>query len=167
MCLWGCMQPRKLQCYIWRDSIKPSLRFSWFCVFFVSKGNPFWLIGQEIKLISPCYTFHNIKVCWVLTVLCGNNSNLCPMEIFLADYWCWVLAKPNLLTMKTWLTFKSAWEKTSLCTRAFALIPPLFEIQSTPVISNSKGLTETLRDIRTSTYQSLESEENNKLNNDI
>ena len=27
-------------------------------------------------------------------------------------------------------------------------------IQSTPVISNSKGLTETLRDIRTSTYQS-------------
>ena len=27
-------------------------------------------------------------------------------------------------------------------------------IQSTPVISNSKGLTEPLRDIRTSTYQS-------------
>ena len=27
-------------------------------------------------------------------------------------------------------------------------------IQSTPIISNSKGLTETLRDIRTSTYQS-------------
>ena len=27
------MQPRKLQCCIWRDSIKPSLRFSWFlCV---------------------------------------------------------------------------------------------------------------------------------------
>ena len=41
------------------------------------------------------------------------------------------------------------------------------EIQSTPVISNSKGLTETLRDIRTSTYQSWESEENNKLNNHI
>ena len=40
-------------------------------------------------------------------------------------------------------------------------------IQSTPVISNSKGLTETLRDIRTSTYQSWESEENNKLNNHI
>ena len=31
--------PRKLQCW---DSIKPSLRFSWFCVFFVSKGNPFY-----------------------------------------------------------------------------------------------------------------------------
>ena len=28
------------------------------------------------------------------------------------------------------------------------------QIQSTPVISNSKGLIETLRDIRTSTYQS-------------
>ena len=37
-------------------------------------------------------------------------------------------------------------------------------IQSTLVISNSKGLTETLRDIRTSTYQSWESEEDNKLN---
>ena len=34
----------------------------------------------------------------------------------------------------------------------------LYEIQSTPVVSNSKGLTETLRDIRTSTYQSWESE---------
>ena len=40
-------------------------------------------------------------------------------------------------------------------------------IQSTLVISNSKGLTESLRDIRTSTYQSLGSEENNKLNNHI
>ena len=34
-------------------------------------------------------------------------------------------------------------------------------------ISNSKGFTEILRDIRTSTYQSWESEENNKLNNHI
>ena len=42
-----------------------------------------------------------------------------------------------------------------------------FQLQSTLVISNSKGLTETLRDIRTSTYQSWESEENNKLNNHI
>ena len=41
------------------------------------------------------------------------------------------------------------------------------KIQSTLVISNSKGLTETLRDIRTSTYQSWENEENNKLNNHI
>ena len=40
-------------------------------------------------------------------------------------------------------------------------------IQSTLVISNSKGLTETLQDIRTSTYQSWKSEENNKLNNHI
>ena len=41
------------------------------------------------------------------------------------------------------------------------------DIQSTLVISNSKGLTETLRDIRTSTYQSWESEKNNKLDNHI
>ena len=40
----GRMQLRKLQCCIWSDSIKPSVRFSWFCVFFVSKGNPFWLL---------------------------------------------------------------------------------------------------------------------------
>ena len=39
-------------------------------------------------------------------------------------------------------------------------------VQNTPVISNSKGLTETLRDIRTSTYRG-ESEENKKLNNHI
>ena len=43
----------------------------------------------------------------------------------------------------------------------------IFNIQSTLVISNTKGLTETLRDIRTSTYQSWESKENNKLNNHI
>ena len=41
------------------------------------------------------------------------------------------------------------------------------KIQSTLVISNSKGLTEILRDIRTSTYQSWGNEENNKLNNHI
>ena len=35
------------------------------------------------------------------------------------------------------------------------------------VISNSKGLSETLRDIRTSKYQSCRSEENNKSNNNI
>ena len=28
----------------WRDSIKPCLRISWFCVFFVNKGNPFLLL---------------------------------------------------------------------------------------------------------------------------
>ena len=35
----------------------------------------------------------------------------------------------------------------------------IFYIQSTLVISNSKGLSETLRDIRTSKYQSCRSEE--------
>ena len=43
----------------------------------------------------------------------------------------------------------------------------VINLQSTLVISNSKGLAETLRDIRTSTYQSWESEEKNKLNNHI
>ena len=43
----------------------------------------------------------------------------------------------------------------------------MIELQPTLVISNSKGLTETLRDIRTSTYQSWESEENNKSNKHI
>ena len=41
------------------------------------------------------------------------------------------------------------------------------ELHSTLVISNSKGLSETLRDIRTLTYQSCGSEENNKSNNHI
>ena len=41
------------------------------------------------------------------------------------------------------------------------------KLQSTLVISNSKGHTEILRDIRISTYQSWENEENNKLNNHI
>ena len=40
-----------------------------------------------------------------------------------------------------------------------------YNIQSTLVISNSKGLYETLRDIRTSTYQICGTEENNKSNN--
>ena len=42
-----------------------------------------------------------------------------------------------------------------------------FKLQSTLVISISKGLIETLQDIRTSTYQSWESEENNKSDNHI
>ena len=33
----GRMQPRKLQCCIWRNSIKPSFQFLWFCVFFFQR----------------------------------------------------------------------------------------------------------------------------------
>ena len=33
------MQPRRPQCCIWRDLIKPSLRFAFFCVFCVFDGN--------------------------------------------------------------------------------------------------------------------------------
>ena len=46
------------------NSIKPSLWFSWFCAFFVSKGGPFWLLFYSIvagvvpcggrKKVSPC-----------------------------------------------------------------------------------------------------------------
>ena len=42
------MQCCKPQCCIWRDSIKPSLRFSWFCVFFDCKGNTFLLLISYI-----------------------------------------------------------------------------------------------------------------------
>ena len=38
-CARGHMQSRKLHCCIWRILIKPNLRFSFFFVFFVSKGN--------------------------------------------------------------------------------------------------------------------------------
>ena len=40
-------------------------------------------------------------------------------------------------------------------------------IQSTLVISKSKGIAEILRDIRTLTYQICRNEENNKSNNQI
>ena len=48
-----------------------------------------------------------------------------------------------------------------------ALIGSHYEIQSTLVISNTKGLSEMLRDIRTSTYQICRIEEKNKSNNHI
>ena len=51
--------------------------------------------------------------------------------------------------------------------KVYEMIAVILKVQSTPVISNSKGLTEILRDIRTLTYQSWESEENNKLNDHI
>ena len=43
----------------------------------------------------------------------------------------------------------------------------LYEVQSTLVISNSKGLSEILRDIRSSTYQVCRIEEKNNLINHI
>ena len=54
-----------------------------------------------------------------------------------------------------------------MTTHIICFLLEIKKVQSTLVISNSKGLTEILRDIRTSTYQSWESEENNKLNNHI
>ena len=65
--------------------------------------------------------------------------------------------------MASW--FGATSESTLL--RSVYLTTFFLGIQSNLVISNSKGLTEILWDIRTSTYQSWESEENNKLNNHI
>ena len=45
--------------------------------------------------------------------------------------------------------------------KKWQLLPKLNWLQSTFVISKSKGLSETLRDIRTSTYQICVTEENN------
>ena len=44
-------------------------------------------------------------------------------------------------------------------------LPRLSYVQSIPVISKSKGLPETLRDVHTSTYQICGIEENNESNN--
>ena len=54
------------------------------------------------------------------------------------------------------LCFEKTYEKyQNFYLKFFSFIGgEIFNIQSTLVISNSKGLTEILRDIRTSTYQS-------------
>ena len=57
--LRGRIQPRKLQYCIWRDSIKPSLRFSWLFVFFVSKGNHFLLFFYCPFLVG-CYCYDHL-----------------------------------------------------------------------------------------------------------
>ena len=57
----GSVQARKLQCCIWSDSIQPSLQFSWFCVFFVSKGHPFWLLFVILSCIRLKVRFHENK----------------------------------------------------------------------------------------------------------
>ena len=56
-------------------------------------------------------------------------------------------------------------DNQKLCKNIVFYIPR--NLQSTLVISNHKGLSETLPDIRTSKYQSCRSEENNKSNNHI
>ena len=68
-----------------------------------------------------------------------------------------------------WYSWRFASVLKDICGKYFlhCRLLKTLHIQSTLVISNSKGLTEPLRDIRTSTYQSWESEENNKLNNHI
>ena len=49
--------------------IKPSLRFSWFCVFFVSKDNPFWLLFRLAHMQSgrKCFAPAQIKVTYMFT----------------------------------------------------------------------------------------------------
>ena len=77
------------------------------------------------------------------------------------------IVKVNILRGKGSLKAKDKIKKTKITDSCLLILFINNNIQSTPVISNSKGLTETLRDIRTSTYQSWESEANNKLNNHI
>ena len=50
---------------------------------------------------------------------------------------------------------------------SLAILRPFLAVQSTLVISKSKGPSETVRDIRTSTYQICSIEEKNNLNNQI
>ena len=63
-----------------------------------------------------------------------------------------------LTSQKLWY-FRNYWQKSN--------VPYLSWIQLTLVILKSKGLSEILRDIHTSTYQICRIEENNKSNNHI
>ena len=66
------------------------------------------------------------------------------------------------------LSVKQSFVNNDSCVFFLNICTPQFvTIQSTLVISNSKGLSETLRDISTSKYQSCRSEENNQSNNHI
>ena len=73
--LWksgGHMKLRELQCSIWRDSIKPSLRFSFFCVFFVLiKLWPAELAQKmlEVKRCNPHLVSLQIMIKYILTPL--------------------------------------------------------------------------------------------------
>ena len=82
-------------------------------------------------------------------------SKIRPVKILIRLREC--VSKVRFLTLQLILK-RTSFSKYVIC---------IYYIQSTLVISNSKGLTETLREIRTSTYQSWESEENNKFNNHI
>ena len=59
--LWGYLADDKLMkgtCLIFQEKglIKPGLRFSWFCAFFVSKGNPFWLLFYStVASVMTCF----------------------------------------------------------------------------------------------------------------
>ena len=91
-----CSLANKLQCCIWRDSIKPSLRFPWFCVFFVSKGNPFWLLFsfkhnlrsndsliQDLGTPAPTHYF---------TTICNKRGNREGGKNDKTVMWCWQIA---------------------------------------------------------------------------
>ena len=83
----------------------------------------------------------------------------------------WWVGRVNDSSLFNMFQMVYAWLSISLVGFIMVLFvfffPIAIEVQSTLVISNSKELTETLRDIRTSTYQSWEGEENNNLSNHI
>ena len=63
------MQPCKLQCCIWRDSNKLSLRFLWFCVLFVSRDNPFWLLLWLWLSLGFSLTFEHVLQNWFFSYI--------------------------------------------------------------------------------------------------
>ena len=104
---------------------------------------------------NPCHIGWIYRLIWVIA---GYSSNVG----FVMRWIICFCAEIRKISETFWLKTVPYKE---VCIRSPAT--GVYYIQSTLVISNSKGLTETLRDIRTSTYQSWESEENNKLNNHI
>ena len=87
------MQPRKLQCCIWRDSTKPSLRFSWFWMFFVSKGNPFLLLFScVLASVRHWAVFFVISQCfWLYMFHCAVSRMRwrTPMRTVPRRFLCW------------------------------------------------------------------------------
>ena len=75
-------------------------------------------------------------------------------------------AKRNMLNLSKTSSTKF-WKKIKKSRKGKLSSSDRVSIQSTLVISNSKGLSETLRDMRTSTYQIFRTEEKNNSNNHI
>ena len=79
------MQPRKLQCFIWRGSIKPILRFSWFC-------SPRQSCLTSIIRRGDCVRMRG--ECWILIKTGVSTNGIsadrdAPFFLFVCHYWQW------------------------------------------------------------------------------